>query len=280
MANSILPKRCFSFLAVFEEIMLIARRIRTEIDILHPFREHVEGFLEYPELFVSRGDIPIPELRVKDKPCFRPKDVERLIGFISLVGEEGVFFLRFYERGVHVQGGFLFRTAFLDGGDEVPVYLHESLEMLIRRRDEGFAFFSFLLFLRVVEGCKEPEYGGRGRDGRVMLFSPSSLLRSPLLAGKPLRFDPADDLAEALVLLEDLYVVDGVSAGKVEQDEGENHLFVRPALDTLTWRCFEMISQAEDGGEVEVDGKARKGRHVARCLLFFVLVGKSALCHN
>ena len=158
--------------------MLIACRIGTEIDLFHPFREHVEGFLEYPKLLIAGRDVPVPELRVEDKLLLGPPNIERLIGFVSLVGEQGVFFLRFYERGVHIEGSFRLRTVFLDGCDEVPVYLHESLEVLVGRRDEGFALLALLFFLGVVEGCKEPEYGGRGRDGRMMLLSPASFLIS------------------------------------------------------------------------------------------------------
>jgi hypothetical protein len=42
----------------------------------------------------------------------------------------------------------------------------------------------------------------------------------------------------------------------------------------------DVLSQAQDGGEVEIDGKAGKGGHAARLLLLFVLVGKDALWHN
>ena len=45
------------------------------------------------------------------------------------------------------------------------------------------------------------------------------------------------------------------------------------------WRR-DAFSQAEDGGEVQVDGEAGEGGHAACCLLFFVLVREDALWHN
>jgi hypothetical protein len=75
------------------------------------------------------------------------------------------------------------RTASLDRRDEVPVYLDESLQVLIGRGDEGFALLPLFLFLRVMEGCKEPEYGGLGRNGSVMFLAPATLLVPSLLKG-------------------------------------------------------------------------------------------------
>src|SRR5208337_1798312 len=42
----------------------------------------------------------------------------------------------------------------------------------------------------------------------------------------------------------------------------------------------DVISQTQDGGEVEVDGKAGKRGHSRAGFLFFILVGQDALCHN
>jgi hypothetical protein len=42
----------------------------------------------------------------------------------------------------------------------------------------------------------------------------------------------------------------------------------------------DVISQTQDRGEVEVNGKAGKGGHSRAGFLFFVLVGQNALCHN
>ena len=57
-------------------------------------------------------------------------------------------------------------------------------------------------------------------------------------------------------------------------------LFIRPALDLHMKVGCDALSQIENGGEVEVDGKACERGHAACCFLFFVLVGQNALCHN
>ena len=53
---------------------------------------------------------------------------------------------------------------------------------------------SLLFLLGVMEGCKEPEDGGRGRYGTMMLLLPPSFLLPALPAGESLYFDPAEDL--------------------------------------------------------------------------------------
>ena len=137
--------------------MLIACCIGTQIDLCYPFREQIEGLFEYPELFVSRGDVPVPELGMKNQFLFGPPDIERLICFVFLVGEQGIFFLCVNERGIGIKGSFRLRTVFLDGCDKAPVYLHESLQMLVRRGYESLALLTFLLFLGVMKGFKVPE---------------------------------------------------------------------------------------------------------------------------
>ena len=170
---------------------------------------------------------------------------------------------------------------FLDGCDKVPVYLHESRKVLIRRRDEGLALFTFLLLERIMEGFKIAEDGGRGRNGTMLFLSPPSFRGSPLLTGQSLRLHPAEHLTEAFILFENPDVVHTVSPGEVEQDEGKDHLLIRPSLRLFTciWAA-DMISQAQDRGEIEIDGEACKGRHSCVGFLFFVLVGKNALWHT
>src|SRR5208283_4746346 len=76
-------------------------------------------------------------------------------------------------------------------------------------------------------------------------------------------------------------VVNGVPSREVEQYQREDHLLVRPPLGLpYVHMGTDVISQTEDGGEVEVDGKAGKGGHSRAGFLFFILVGQDALCHN
>jgi hypothetical protein len=101
-----------------------------------------------------------------------------------------------------------------------------------------------------------------------------------LLTGQSLRLYPAEHLTEAFILFEYLEVIHTVSSGQVEEDKREDHLFIGPSLGLHAHMGADMVSHAENRGEIEIDGKAGKGRHAACLLLFFVLVGKDALWHN
>jgi hypothetical protein len=132
-----------------------------------------------------------------------------------------------------------------------------------------------------MEGFEVPEHGGRRRDGTMLFLPPASFLRPSLLTGESLRFYPAEHFAKALILVEDPDVVNGVSSREVEQYQGEDHLLIRPPLRLpYVHMGADVISQTQDRGEIEVDGKAGEGGHAACLLLFFVLVGKNALWHN
>ena len=84
-------------------------------------------------------DVPIPKLSVEHHFLLRPPNVEWLIGFISLITEEGVFLLGFYQSGVGIQSSLPLRMASLDGSHKVLVRPPESLEMLDWRGNEGSA---------------------------------------------------------------------------------------------------------------------------------------------
>jgi hypothetical protein len=169
--------------------------------------------------------------------------------------------------------------AFLDRCDHVPVYPGESGKVLIGRRDEGFALLTFLLLERIVESCKITEEGGRGRNGTVLFLAPPSFHGSAFLAGQSLRLHPAEHLREAFILFQYPEVIHAVSPGEVEQDKRKDHLFIGPSLGLQMEMGADMISQAEDRGEVEIDGETGEGGHAACLLFLFVLVGKDALWH-
>src|SRR5208337_4586155 len=107
--------------AIGHKIMLIACRIGAEPYSFYPFGQKREGADEDAELLMSRRDVAVPELRVEDEALFGPVSIQRLVGFKSLIGEEGVFLLRFNERGVHVEGSVIYGVLFVDGSDKVGV---------------------------------------------------------------------------------------------------------------------------------------------------------------
>ena len=114
----------------------------------------------------------------------------------------------------------------------------------------------------------------------MLFLSPPSFLSSPLPTGEPLRLHAAEHRAEAFIFFEYLDVIHTVSTGEVEENKREDYLFIGPPLGLQMEMGADMISQTEDRGEIEVDGETGKGGHAACMLLFFILVGKDALCHN
>src|SRR5208283_2006761 len=58
------------------KIMLIACRVGTESYGLYPFGQEGEGADKNAELLMSRRYVAVPELRVKDKPFFRPVGIQ------------------------------------------------------------------------------------------------------------------------------------------------------------------------------------------------------------
>jgi hypothetical protein len=246
-----------------------------------PFREHGEGLFEDPELLITRGDVSVTELGMQNQFLLGPPEIERLVCFVSLVGEQGIFFLCVNKRGIAVEGSFRLRTVLLDGGDKVPVDPDQSLYVPVLRRDECLALLALLLLERIMEGFKIPEYGGRGRNGAMLFLPPASFLRPSLLTGESLRFYPTEHAAKAFIFFEDPDVVNGVSSREVEQYQGEDHLLIRPPLGLPHVHMgADVISQTQDRDEVEVHGKAGKGGHARIGFLFFILVGQDALWHN
>ena len=104
-------------IAIGHKVMLITRRIGTKANSLHSGREEGKVVNEDAELFMSRRDVAVPELRMKDKALFRPVSIQRLVGFEALIGEKGVLLLRFHERGVHVEGSLICGVLLVDGSD-------------------------------------------------------------------------------------------------------------------------------------------------------------------
>src|SRR4030042_1633012 len=115
-----------------------------------------------------------------------------------------------------------------------------------------------------------------------MLFSPPPLHGSPLLTPQSLRFHPAQHLAESLILFKNLDIINTVSSGEIEQHQREHCLLVCPPLIRFPHMDMspDTIANTQDGGKVQIDRKTRHGRHAPMGSLFFVLVGKNALCHN
>src|SRR5450756_267530 len=137
--------------------MLIACGIRTMIHRGDPFGEHSEGFFEYPELLVPCRDVPVTEFGMEHDFLLRPPDVEGLVGLVPLVSEEGLFLLRFYEGGVAIQRRFHLTMVLLNGCHKIPIYLYESLQALVRCRDESLSCLTFPFLMRIMEGFEVPE---------------------------------------------------------------------------------------------------------------------------
>jgi hypothetical protein len=89
---------------------------------------------------------------MEDNLLLRPPNIERLIGFVSLIAEEGLFLLGFYQRGIGIQSSLPLRMALLERSHKVPVRLPQPLKMLVGGGDEGLPLLPFLFLLRIMEG--------------------------------------------------------------------------------------------------------------------------------
>jgi hypothetical protein len=254
--------------------MLIASRIGTETNSLYSGRKKREDADKDAELFMPRRDVAVPELSMKDEAFFRPVSVQGLVGFEAFIAKKGFILLGFNESGVHVEGGLIYGILFINGGDKVGVDAFKGQKEVGQRGDDGFALNAGIVFMK---GGKVPEDGGGGRDRPMLLLAPSLLCFPSLLSREVFKLDAAEYAAEPLIGFKYAEVVDRLPSGEIEEDEGENGLCIRPALDFRVEMRRDGFFQIENGGKVEVDGKSRQGGHAARRLLFFVLVGEWAL---
>jgi hypothetical protein len=88
--------------------------------------------------------------------------------------------------------------------------------MFIGQRNESFAFLSLLLFFRIMEGCKIPEYGaGRSNDTMSSLSPPSRMIPS-LLTGQSFCSYTVKECAETFVFFEHLKIINRVASCEVE----------------------------------------------------------------
>ena len=83
------------------------------------------------ELFISGRNVLVSEPGVEDHLLLRPPNVERLIGFISPIAEEGLFLLGLDQCGVGIQSSPPLRMTFLDASHKVLARPPESLEVLV-----------------------------------------------------------------------------------------------------------------------------------------------------
>lgn len=97
-----------------------------------------------------------------------------------------------------------------------------------------------------MKGGKVSEDGGWRRGRAMFLLSPSFPYFPSLFSRKVSEFDPAENAAEPLIRFQDAKVVDRLSSGQVEEDKGENDLFIRPALDLHMKMGRDAFTRIED----------------------------------
>ena len=124
-------------IAIPQQIVLISCRIRAEPDGRYLLGQQGKGMDEYAPLFVSRRDVPVPELRVEDESLLRPVGIQGLVGFEPLIGEKGMLLLCCDEGCVHVEGSQAGGIAFQDGGNEIGIDPFKGRQELGRRRDRS-----------------------------------------------------------------------------------------------------------------------------------------------
>ena len=87
--------------------------------------------------------------------------------------------------------------------------------------------------------------------------------------------------AEPLICLQNLEIIDAVTARNGKKHKGQDHLGVGPALGRpKAQMAVDALRDAESTGKVEIQRKAGKCRSSCRLPFFFVLVRKGTLWHN
>jgi len=93
--------------------MLIPCGVGTEIYLRNSRGKHSKTIDKYPELFISGRDIAVTEFGVDNHLLFRPPGSKRLIGFVSIVAEEGILFLCCSQGSILIKGSLCAGGVFL-----------------------------------------------------------------------------------------------------------------------------------------------------------------------
>jgi hypothetical protein len=87
-----------------------------------PSGKPLKGLLEDAEEIVVGRDIAIPELGMDQQFLLCPEQIEGLIGFVPLVGKEGIpLLVSLDEGGIDIKGRGRGGVLPLDGGHEITV---------------------------------------------------------------------------------------------------------------------------------------------------------------
>ena len=178
-----------SVVAIGEKVMVIPCGVGSDANSLHLLRQILDRLFHDSQEVVIGRNIAVPELRMRDKLCFRPVDVEWLIRFVTLIAEERVFLACLHESGVDSRVAVLEE---LNGGDEIAVDAGKSGESGGVRNGGASLYGRFFR----MEARKPSEDRGRRRDGAGLLGTPAR--------GRGLRLDTAKYTAEALIRLQNL----------------------------------------------------------------------------
>ena len=83
-------------------------------------------------------------------------------------------------------------------------------------------------------------------------------------------FHAAQHLGETRIALQDREIVDAIATGKIEQDQRHQHLPIAPPLGTPTNADvpFDRLTQAADGGQLQVGRQPGQRGHPASTFLF------------
>ena len=276
------PKTTDPIVAIAQQVVLIARRVRPQTDPLHPLRQPLQRLFQDPQLVLAGAHVPVAKLAVEHYFLLGPVSVQRLIRLEPLVAVKRFLLAGLHQRGVHIQGGRALRPAALQLRDQVGVDPPQTPQRLIGLRDEGPPRLSQLLLFGLVIPGQIAEHRRRRRHAAPPFLAKTSLERSSLPPGQSRRLHSAQHARKSGVLLEHLQVADVFSARQVQQHQSHHQLVIRPSLLSLSQlhMASDRFHQPGHPSQIPVQRQTRQRRHPRPLCLGFVLVRKASLCYQ
>src|SRR5271157_766760 len=272
----------FCFSTILEQLPLISRSIGTQIYLLHTRGNQFQCPLKRPKQIKIRRNVAVSKLTQHHKPLLGPIDVQRLIRLVFLVAVQSLSLVRLHQGCIHIQGRSFLRSTALNSCDKCCIGPYQSRKRPLGCRNEGRMSHPQLLLLVIVKQLQVLTHCRRRWHCPHPLLPPPSSQGSLLRSGPTPMLNLSQNLTEALVSFQHHHILDAISSRQVQKHQRHHHLFVSPALITLTcpnvFRNYPI--QAHDLRKFHVRRQPSQPCHPPIFLLNFILERKNPLCHS